>query len=97
MEVTLLYFDDCPNWEDTNRMLARLAAEFGYDLTRQRVATHEEAALVGFRGSPTVLIDGVDPFAEPDSPTGLSCRLYTTPKGLRGSPTEEMLRRALAG
>ena len=97
MEVTLLYFDDCPNWQDTDRMLTRLATEFGYDLTYQRVTTHEEAAQVGFRGSPTVLIEGVDPFADSHAPTGLSCRVYATPEGLRGSPTEEMLRRALAG
>lgn len=97
MEVTLLYFDDCPNWKDTDRMLTRLATEFGYDLTYQRVTTHAEAAQVGFRGSPTVLIEGVDPFAAPHAPTGLSCRVYTTSEGLHGSPTEEMLRRALAG
>lgn len=29
-------------------------------------------------GSPTLLIDGVDPFAAPGLTAGLSCRLYTT-------------------
>jgi hypothetical protein len=43
-----------------------------------------------------VLIDGIDPFAQPDGPTGLSCRIYTTPDGLRGSPTIGMLRAALS-
>lgn len=94
MEVTLLYFDDCPNWKDTDHLLIQLATEFGYDLTRRRISTDEEANRVGFRGSPTILIEGADPFADPDAPTGLSCRLYATPEGLRGSPTEEMLRRA---
>lgn len=95
MEVTLLYFDDCPNWKDTDRTLKRLADEFGYDLTHRQIATPEEASRAGFRGSPTILVDGTDPFADPDTPTGLSCRVYATPEGLRGSPTEDMLRHAL--
>jgi glutaredoxin len=96
MEVTLLYFDDCPNWRDTDRILRRLANEYGYNLTHRQVTTEEEATRVEFRGSPTILVDGTDPFADPDAPTGLSCRVYTSPEGLRGSPTEDMLRGALA-
>ena len=95
MEVRLLYFDDCPNWKVTDRILERMSTELGYTLTRERVTTPEEADRVGFRGSPTILIDGVDPFADPDTPTSLSCRVYNTPEGLRGSPSEEMLRHAL--
>ena len=46
--------------------------------------------------SPSVLVDEVDPFADPDAPVGLSCRVYQTPDGMAGSPTLEQLRRALA-
>ena len=56
----------------------------------------EEADRVGFRGSPSVLIDGTDPFSDPDAPVGLSCRVYSTPDGLAGSPTLEQLRTALS-
>ncbi len=39
-----------------------------------------------------VLVDDVDPFAEPDTAVGLSCRLYRTEDGGRaGSPTLEQL------
>ena len=95
MEVTLLYFDDCPNWKDTDRLLRQLADEFDYKLTHRQVTAQEQATKAGFRGSPTILVDGADAFADPDAPTGLSCRVYATPEGLRGQPTENMLRHAL--
>lgn len=92
----MLYFDGCPNWQTTAAHLAELAGEFGLRINRRRVETPEEAATIGFRGSPTVLIDGRDPFATGTEPVGLACRLYPTPDGPRGSPTVAQLRRALA-
>ncbi|MDK1017238.1 MAG: thioredoxin family protein, partial [Actinomycetota bacterium] len=50
-----------------------------------------------FHGSPTVLINGIDPFAENDAPVGLSCRIYRTDEGLAGTPTIDQLRQALTG
>jgi hypothetical protein len=96
MNVTLLYFDDCPNWKVTDRLLHQLADEID-DLTirHQYVGTQEEAEQYGFRGSPSILVDGVDPFAEADDPVGLSCRVYQTPDGMAGSPTLSQLREVL--
>lgn len=48
-----------------------------------------------FRGSPSILVDGVDPFAIADHPFGFSCRVYTTPHGPAGSPTIDQLREVL--
>ena len=96
MDVTLLYFDDCPNWKVADANLRILMAERSdVLLTRHRVETSEEAERVGFRGSPSVLVDGIDPFAEADAPVGLSCRIYQTPGGAAGSPTLDQLRAAL--
>jgi len=97
MNVTLLYFDDCPNWRQTDTLLDGLRVEYGFSLDRREVRTPEEAARLGFRGSPTVLIDGADPFADPEAPVGLSCRIYQGPEGLTGSPAEAMLRAVLEG
>ena len=95
--VTLLYFDDCPNWTTTAAHLETLVDDDpGLLASHHRVTTPEEADRVGFRGSPSVLVDEVDPFADPDAPVGLSCRVYHTPDGMTGSPTLEQLRRALA-
>jgi hypothetical protein len=96
IDVTLLYFDDCPNWRQAEAHLIQLAREIpGLTVTRHPVDTPEEAERVGFRGSPSILVDGVDPFADPDAPVGLSCRVYMTPEGPSGSPTLEQLRKAL--
>jgi len=46
---------------------------------------------VDFHGSPTVLIDGVDPFADWNAPIGVACRVYATPAGLDGAPSVEQL------
>jgi hypothetical protein len=96
MDVTLRYFDDCPNWKATDAHLGVLAAERDdLRISRRLVTTPEEAEATRFRGSPSVLIDGVDPFAEPDAPVGLACRVYQTPDGPAGSPTLDQLREAL--
>ncbi len=97
VNVELLYFDDCPNWQVTDAHLAALALELGgMAVTYHLVETPEEAARVGFRGSPTVLVNGVDPFATGTDPVGgLSCRVYRTPEGPAGSPTLDQLREVL--
>jgi len=96
MDVTLLYFEDCPNWKIVDERLSVIAAERA-DLTvsRHLVDTPEEADRVGFHGSPSIMVDGVDVFAEPDAGVGLSCRVYRTPDGLAGAPTVDQLREAL--
>lgn len=96
MDITLLYFDGCPNWQDADAHLRILEAEIpGLRVTRRIVDTPEEAERSRFRGSPSVLIDGVDAFADDDAPVGLSCRVYQTPQGPTGSPTLDQLREAL--
>ena len=56
--------------------------------------TAEDAARMGMSGSPTILIDGREPFGggEPS----LSCRRYRTSEGLAGSPTVDQLVEALS-
>ena len=96
MDVTLLYFDDCPNWNQAAAHLDLLAAEArGLVVSLQRVETIEDAERLSFRGSPSILVDGIDPFAPDDAPVGLACRVYSTPNGPAGSPTLEQLRTAI--
>lgn len=92
MDVTLLYFDGCPSWQVADQRLRMLADEYGLEVTYRKVDTPEAAEQLGFHGSPTILVDGRDPFAEGDEPAGLSCRLYQTPEGQAGAPTVEQLR-----
>ncbi len=60
------------------------------------VTSAEQADAVGFRGSPTILVDGADPFADPDAPTGLACRIYRTAAGVEPAPTVEQFRAVLS-
>ena len=96
--VTLLYFPGCPNWQTAEANLRAALAEAGADVAvhRQVVDTLEDAERLGFLGSPTVLIDGRDPFAEPGALPGLSCRVYRTATSVAGTPTVAQLRAALA-
>ena len=91
MEVTLLYVDGCPSWRIAQRRLTALADEFGFTVTRREVGTTKDAEGIGFRGSPTIMVDGRDVFAEGHEPVGLSCRIYETPGGPAGAPTLEQL------
>ena len=98
MNVTLLHFDESPNWLEADQHLRVLAAEHP-DMTIERrlVETVADAETTRFLGSPSIVVDGVDPFADADTPVGLSCRMYRTPDGLAGSPTLDQLRRAIFG
>ena len=97
MELTLLTIPACPNaavFEE--RITAALAGRPDVVVRHREVAGELEAAEEGMHGSPTLLINGVDPFATPGLASGLSCRLYRDAAGRpAGAPTVEALRRAL--
>ena len=95
MKIELLYFDDCPSWRTADERLRASAAVRGLQVSHRRIATTDEAVAAQFRGSPTILIDGRDPFAIGDEPFGLACRIYQTPDGPAGSPTSVQLEDAL--
>lgn len=96
MDIRLQYFDDCPNWTTTAHHIDLLIEE-GLEATvdLELIDTHETAVARGFPGSPTVLLDGIDPFADENTPIGLACRIYRTEQGLAGSPSLSQLRLAV--
>jgi hypothetical protein len=97
MELTVLTIAACPNaaaFEE--RLAAVLAGHPDMVVHRREIADEREAAQADMHGSPTLLIDGVDPFAAPGQPPSLSCRLYRDATGrAEGAPSVEALRRAL--
>lgn len=97
--VELLWFSDCPNHEDARRLLFAVIAEVapGTPVADIDASDPEVADRLRFPGSPTIRVDGrdVDPrFTDPGdySPR---CRVYWTPRGLRGSPEREWIEAAL--
>jgi hypothetical protein len=98
MKVEILYFDGCPTYKATEKTLRKVIYEEGIDAEIKLVSanTDEEAQRLRFPGSPTIRVAGEDLFPTPDrAEYALGCRMYATPEGLRGSPTAEMLYKAL--
>ena len=97
MELALLTVPACPNAAVLEERLA--AALAGYPdavIRRRQIADEQEAVQAGMHGSPTLLIDGTDPFAAPGQPPSLSCRFYRDTTGLtEGAPSVETLRQVL--
>lgn len=93
----MLSVPECPHVRLLEDRLRRAVTGLaGVSMSRKVIATADDAARAGMRGSPTVLVDGIDPFAEPRVPTGLSCRLYRQPDGtIEGAPSVDRLRAAL--
>ncbi|MHA7284623.1 thioredoxin family protein [Arthrobacter subterraneus] len=96
MDITLQYFDGCPNWTVADERL-RILAEERPDivLEYQLIESVEAAERVGFHGSPTVLINGVDAFGDDSTQVGLACRRYMTDDGPAGAPSLAQLRSAV--
>src|SRR5260221_13116076 len=83
MHVTVLAVPGCPHLPVLDERLAEaLDGLPGVSVSRQVIATEDEAARSGMHGSPTILIYGLDPFAEPGQPASVSCRLYRDCDGL---------------
>jgi hypothetical protein len=62
----------------------------------RQVTSLEEADRFGMHGSPTIRVEGRDPFAGPDARPSLSCRLYPSEQGASGAPTVAQLAAAPA-
>jgi hypothetical protein len=98
VEVELLVVPGCPNEAAAAALVRDVLDELGWadtPLTVRTINTEAEAAFRGFAGSPSLLVNGDDPFAEPDRAPALACRVYRTPAGLRGLPDAAAVRTAL--
>jgi hypothetical protein len=98
MRIEVLTVPECPNGPLVEQRLAEaLAGRPDVRVERRVAGTAAQAEEYGMRGSPTVLIDGRDPFAGPGDAASLSCRLYRDEQGrVQGAPSTGQLRAALA-
>ncbi len=94
MEVEVFYFEDCPNHLPTLERIKEVLQEEGYDAKLREVLVPDvqTAQYIGFLGSPTVRIDGIDiePTARERKDFGLMCRRYS-----EGIPSYELIRTAI--
>ena len=97
MHLTVLAVPGCPNAALLEEQLANvLEGRPGVNVSRHVIADEAAAASRGMHGSPTLLINGADPFAEPGQSASLSCRLYRGSDGrISGVPSAGQLRQAI--
>src|SRR5258707_8673859 len=97
MRITVLTVPDCPNGPvATGRITAALAGRPA-SVELVEVTGEAEAARLGMTGSPTILLDGVDPFAAARAVPSVSCRIYPGPGGAAdGAPSVQNLTAALS-
>jgi len=98
LEVELLLVVDCPHEAaaiDAIRHALDDVGLLGAPFRTRTVTSQQQVDELGFTGSPTILINGIDPFAQPRLPPSLACRLYPTPDGPAGIPSLPELRHAL--
>ncbi|MFN2534928.1 MAG: hypothetical protein ABR528_06715 [Pseudonocardiaceae bacterium] len=98
MRLEIVQVPNCPNVGLLEQRLDEVLA--GHPGPVQRVHRIVEdpdtAAAAGMTGSPTLLVDGLNPFAESGASTSVSCRLYRDEDGRpQGAPTVTALRQAL--
>ncbi|SEN06901.1 hypothetical protein [Cryobacterium luteum] len=97
--IELLHIADCPNSGETLLRLQRAAAKTMPTNTSVKstlIDSAETAARLPFAGSPTILVDGVDLFPTDGRTNDLACRIYLTPNGMGGAPTQQQIEAALA-
>ncbi len=98
LDVQLLYFRDCPNWqatlEDLRAVLADASQTSAVHLIEVR--SNRQAQQLRFTGSPTVRVNGrdVEPGGAPEQ-YNLECRLYWVGGRAAGRPPREWLAEAI--
>lgn len=97
--IELLYFEGCPHSAIAEERLRTALHRLGRadtPIVKVAVDDPDHAERLGFTGSPTVRVDGQDPFATGTEAVAFACRVYVTPHGQSGSPTVQQFMEVLA-
>ncbi len=83
-EIEVLYFQGCPHAEPAISLVEEVAATLVPNATVKRhlVDSPDEATRVGFLGSPSVRVDGLDIEGRDPATPSFSCRVYEDGHGL---------------
>jgi hypothetical protein len=92
--LEVLHVPGCPNMAP---LLERLRQVTRLTVTTREISSEAEAEAFGMAGSPTLLVDGRDPFADPAAGRGIACRIYRDEHGEAAPvPSVTQLRNAMA-
>ena len=94
IEIEILYFEGCPSWQQALANLRQVIETDKLDVQVRliEITSPQQAQDERFLGSPSFRSNNVDLWPETRARYNMSCRVYQTDQGLRGSPTVEMLR-----
>jgi hypothetical protein len=97
MKIQLLHFMDCPSWQNglENLKTALQIEGITASVVLVKVEDNDDAARLKFLGSPSFRVDDQDLWPEDRDTYALNCRVYSTPDGMKGYPSVEMLREKL--
>jgi hypothetical protein len=98
VQVSFLYYEDCPSHDLALERLGEVIAEEGLPAEVEviKVESEEQAHDLRFVGSPTIRVDGQDIDPPRDSPYALTCRAYRLEDDrISPIPSKDMIRRAL--
>lgn len=102
MRVELLYSDGDPDYMTARQRLVEVLTEDAFETPIQMIAINspDDAELLGFPGSPTIRIDGIDIHPAGAAPIGLGLRRYPPDDDLDGPlsdpiPGKRLIRRAV--
>jgi hypothetical protein len=94
MKVEILYFEGCPNHNPASDRVLEVIRDEGISAKVSEIEVPDEATAkaLGFLGSPTIRINGVDiePASRNSKESGFACRCYAG-----GLPPTEMILAAL--
>lgn len=93
MSIEILYFEDCPSWQSAFQNLKTALEREGLVIPVHlvKIKSNEQANQKHFLGSPSICINNIDLWPEERQDYFLGCRIYSTPYGLRGWPTIDMI------
>ena len=91
--IEILYFDDCPSWKNAKLTLEKTLEKNNVSAEIQLISVETQASANEnkFTGSPMIRINGNELFPTGQDNYGLGCRVFQTPDGMKGWPTENML------
>jgi hypothetical protein len=96
MRIEVLYIEGCPHFPATVDAVKEALEQHGLTcpITETRVGDQAMAVSMGFLGSPTVQINGLDiePSARQRTAFGMMCRTY---EGTGGMPSDDLIRSAI--
>jgi hypothetical protein len=96
MKIEVLHIDRCPHFPAIDDAVKEALGRYGLTcpIVERKVGDQDMAVTIGFLGSPSVRINGLDiePSARHRTAFGMMCRTY---EGSGGVPSEELIRSAI--